>query len=327
MNIIIYDNKQISLSNIPSDIHHLGISKKILNQLIEKGVFFISQIERMTEFELKQLKGISSYSAAKIKTAFYSYRWKINRNKKIQTIEDLKSLIHKSHWKKDILKTGIEVLHLPASTYKVFDLANVRTIGDILQLKNLHPFRFKGIGRIKYDELINSILEVLFSYKEEFFDTYVFLKIDPLDASLYTQSNLTFLEVFTMLLNTVKPRDWKIFFENYLICHAQHGAYTRLADKYDLTKERIRQICNRTLRIFQHHRRKKCIRSYLNTVWREKVHNFVKANGGYITIVELEQDFADDLPSIYFLQDEILNIDDIWANVLSRDERYYYLPN
>ncbi len=321
------DKKQISLSNIFSDIHRPDLSEEIANLLLKGGVFFTSQIEQMTEYELSQIIGINSITAESIKRAFYQYRWRVNQNKKIQTIEELNSLIEKLPKKKEIMQTRIEDLFLHNNIYFAFRSMKLRTVGDILLLSEFDIFRIQGIGRVRYDEIIDSILNVIASLGEEIADFDNFPIQDSLDESLYTHYNLTFPEAFTMLLNTFTPRNREIFFEYYFTHRAKFGAYREIAEKYDLTGERIRQICAKGLRVLRHPRRINCITIYLNTVWKTEVQNFVIANGGHITRLELEQEFADDLPAIIFIQKEILQIKDIWAIVLLKGEQCYYLPD
>ena len=124
-----------------------------------------------------------------------------------------------------------------------------------------------------------------------------------------------------------KPRNREIFFEYFFTYRAQYGAYKEVAEKYDLSRERVRKIYEKELRVLRHPRRINCITSYLNTVWKVKVQNFVIANGGHITRLELEQEFADDLPAIIFIQKEILQIEDIWATILLKDNQNYYLTH
>jgi hypothetical protein len=319
--------KRISISNIPSDIHWLGLSEQVTDLLIEGGIFFISQIEKMTEYELKQLQGISSISAEKIKRVFYRYRWRTNQNRTIQSIEDLKLLIETSPRKTDILKISIDDLNLPTNAYIAFYHSNIKTIGDLIQLSETEILKIRGIGKKRYNGVVNSILEIVNLYEEGIVGVGKLTPTDPLDDSLYNQSNLTFLEVFTILFNTFKPRDCEIFFEYYLTHRARHGAYKEIADKYDLSRERIRKICEKGLKVLRNPGRKNSITTYLNTVWKEKVQNFVIANEGNVTRLKLEQEFADDLPAIYFIQNKILQIEDIWASVLLMAEQYYYLPN
>jgi len=308
--------KQISFTNIPSDIHRMGLSKAISSLMIQNGIFFISQVAQMTEYELRQLPEITPVFAEKIKRAFYRNRWRTNQHRAFQSIEQLRSIIEASPRKTDILKISIDDLNLADKTYLAFYLSNIRTIGDLIKLSEFQLLRIKGIGKIRYYGILNSIRETVNFYEQAIAGVSKVMPISPLNASLYTQSNLTFMEVFTTLFNSFKPRDCDIFFEYYLTYRARHGAYTVIADKIDLTRERIRKICEKGLRLLRNPGRINCLTTYLNTVWKEKVKKFVTANKGKVTRLELEQEFAADLPAIYFIQNEILQIEDIWATVL-----------
>jgi len=323
----ITDDKLISLSKIPSDVHQLGLPQNITKLLIDSGVFFISQIEQMDVYSLTQLSGIDKTTASKIKQALYRERWSAIQNKTISSMDELKLLIDRSPRKKDICKITIDEFKLPATALIAFSILNIRTIGDILQLSEIDIFKIKGIGLFRYHEILNSILKVAASIEEEIIDVKNFPPPDPLDDRMYIQSNITFPEVFTMLLNRFSPRDRTIFFEYFFTNHAQHRACKGIAQTHDLSRERIRQICEKGLRVLRHPRRINCITVYLNTVWKAKVQNFVIVNGGYVTRSELEQEFADDISEIYFLQNKILCIQDIWANILVKNEPYYYLPS
>lgn len=319
--------KRISKSNIPSDIHRLGLTEEITSLLMENGIFFTSQVAQMTEYELSQFPGINAITAEKIKRGYLRYSWRTNQDRTFQSIEQLKLLIENSPRKTDILKISIDNLNIPANAYMAFYLSNIRTIRDIIQVSEQEILKSRGIGRIRYNGLINSILEIVNLYEQGIVGVGKLKPTDPLDDSLFMQSTLTFLEVFTILFNTFKPRNCEIFFEYYIDYGARHGAYKKIGDKYNLTRERIRKICEKGLKVLRHSGRKHCITTYLNTVWKERVYNFVIASGGKITRLELAQAFAADLPAIYFIQNEILQIEDIWASVLLKDEQAYYLPD
>ncbi len=82
--------KQISNKNISADIHRLGLSEEINSLLIKNGIFFISQVAQLTEYELSRYQGITSVTAEKIKQGFYRYRWKTSEDRSIHGIELLK---------------------------------------------------------------------------------------------------------------------------------------------------------------------------------------------------------------------------------------------
>lgn len=308
--------KQISIANIPSDIHRLGLSNDISKLLIENGVFFISQVMQMTEYELNQLQGINATNAEKIKQAVYSYRWKTSQDGTGQSMEQLRLRIENSARKNDILKISIDDLNLSAKTHKDFNLLHIRTIGDLIKINKNQILQIKGIGRFRYDGILNSLLDAVNFCEQGTVGTGNITPASTLDDSIFRQSNLTFLELLTILFNTFKPRNCEIFFKYFLTYRARHGAFKQIADQYDLTRERIRKICEKGLNLLCHSGRKNSITTYLNTVWKQKVHNFIASRGGNVTREELEQEFAADLPAIYFIQNEILQIDDIWASVL-----------
>lgn len=103
-----------------------------------------------------------------------------------------------------------------------------------------------------------------------------------------------------MLLNLLKPRDRAIFFEYFFIERARFGANKEISQKYNLSRERIRQICNKGLRILRQPRCIECITTYMNSVWMEKIRKFVISNGGYASKPELEKEFADVVTEFYF---------------------------
>lgn len=322
----ITDNRQISLSRIPSDVHRLGLPQAITKLLIENGVFFINQIDHMTEYDLKQLNGIDSTTATTIKLSRYRKRWNTIQTKTIESLDELKLLIERSARKNDILRITIDELKLPVTAEIAFNIANIKTIGDILQLNRVDILKIKGIGIIRYHEILNSILKVAISINEEINNVENCPPLDPLDHRHYMQPNLTFPEVFTMLLNTTTPRDRAIFFEYFFADRGPYGNYKEIAKKYNLSRERIRQICEKGLRLLRFQACVNCITTYLNTVWKAKVYDFLIESEYRVTKSQLEREFAGDLKEIYLIANKILETNDIWAIILLKAGQHYYLP-
>lgn len=323
----ISENRWVSLANIPYDLRQLGLSESIIDRLIQNGVFFVSQVRKMTEFELCQLDGISPDAAEIIKNAFYRYRWRTHVNKNVQNLQEFKALIEASAKKKEILAIPLNRITLPKNAFLYFSGANINTVGEMLKLNDFEIMQIKGMGRYRYHELINSLLMALTTIKADILSEITFLPKNPLDYHLFTKPDLTFPEVFTCLLNVTKPRNREIFFSYYFGDHPAHKHYNQLARQYHITRERVRQICSRELRVLCRPECIKCLTTFLNTVWKHKVYDFVMSQGSRVTRSALEQEFAHELPEINLIQTEILNIDDIWANFLLKAEQFYYLPH
>jgi hypothetical protein len=320
-----FTSKKVSLSNIAPDIHELNLPADIQDLLIRNGVFYIRQIEHTSEYELKQIKGIEAITAEKIRTAFYHYRWEVIDKTKIRNIEQLKAIIDTLARKEEIREYTTDRLILPDHPAFAFCKTHGNTIGDILKRGDHGLFRIRGFGLTRLEQLLHALLEIVVQFDKKIAGTINFPKSDHLDPDLYSQPDLTFREVLIMTLDEFSPRNREILFEYYLIRGAKHGSYANIAAKHGLTTERARQICSKGIRILRHPRRMDCIMRYLDTVWKEKIHELARANDGVITKTQLEQAFANDLPEIYFLLNEVLLIEDIWTLNLKKSDDHYCL--
>jgi hypothetical protein len=281
----------------------------------------------MGEYELAMMPGLGPITATKIKAAFYRYRWEINNGKKIKTFQQLRALIDTLDRKEEILHFGIEKLFLPVYNIFAFIEPPVQTVGDLLRLSDEEILEIKGIGRIRYNQILNCLLEIAIIFDEELGELIDVPKLRQSDPASYSQPQLSFRDVLAMALDEFSPRNREILFEYYLVCGATRGSYQKVASRYNLTHERIRQICMKGVRHLRHRLRIDCITTYLSTVWREKIYRFATAAGGVVTKTQLEQEFANDLPEVYFLQNEILKIDDIWKLHLKKSNDLYYLSD
>jgi hypothetical protein len=331
------------------DIHLLDLPKDIIDPLLANGVISIRQIELMNEDELARINGIDWLTAIKIKQAFYRHWWETKTQKKIATMEEVKSLIDTLTKKDAILRYGTGELQLLAyPAIKAFYGWGIKTIGDILLLGSEKIFRIKGIGAKKYKQIIEAILEVAAFFErsatvsaantqteslnfaeEGIAESADSLQTDRCDLAWGFQPDMTFREILTESLGRFGlfgPRNREILFEYYFIHRAEYGCYVKIAVKYNLSRERIRQICMKGMRILRQKDQRAYIMDYLRSVWKEKIYQFVRANGGRTTKPQLEREFAAELAEIYFLQNEVLRITDIWAINLEKDDNGYYLP-
>ena len=148
---------------------------------------------------------------------------------------------------------------------------------------------------------------------------------DPLNTDLYSQPNLTFREILIKILTPrLSARDINIIFDRYLLANSKRNSYKKIALNYNLSSSRIGQICHKGLRILRFQRGVECITTYLNTVWKYKIHEFLKSNNYFVTRNQLEKKFSHELNEIYFFQNKILEIDDIWTIHLKKDIFNHY---
>lgn len=308
-----------------SNIDQLCLSKKIQDMLINNNIFSINQLASIKISDLKQIYGINNNIAEKIKRTYYRYQWENKNKKEIKNIEQLKSIIKGFKNKDKIMLSKVNDLPFSMWAFWAFYNHNIITIGDLLNYNSSDILKFKCIGQSRYFDIIETLTEMVILMEEGVKELLKLPEADPLNTDLYSQPNLTFREILIKILTPrLSARDINIIFDRYLLANSKRNFYKKIALNYNLSSSRIGQICHKGLRILRCQRGVECITTYLNTVWKDKIHEFLKSNNYLVTRNQLEKKFSHELNEIYFFQNIILEIDDIWTLHLKKDIINHY---
>lgn len=271
-------NGQDNISNMTID--DICLSVRTYNALKRHGVLNLEELSKYTIEDFLKLRNMGITSANEIYNA-------------IRNI-DGNMIINENSYDED----NIETLDLSVRSYNALTRAGYKLISELCELTIEEIMGIKNLGAKSGTEIISKLeergiflekeREIYFereelpdyiveynlikvvSFLEEVFKARVYINFDEIDKS-------EFLRRFENFLNTIKQREKRIMILRFGLIDGVNKTLEETAYEFGITRERVRQIENKSLVKLGEITRSKRIREYikLRKVENEDISDYI----------------------------------------------------
>ena len=270
------NTKKLELIKIlAKSIQELFLSVRASNCLREANIRTIGELAYKAEEELLQIKNFGKKSLAEVKEILYECGLTLNletdfskpiSNETLLKLEDFQS---------------IDVLDLSYRTQHWLKKNRIDTIGKLQKKSETQLLNIRNLGKKAVREVQCKLAEYLGSVNNKFKEEP---KFEEPPQKLIT-SNIfdTLTEITEKVFSPLDDRTKEIMKLRYGLKDGHFHTLESIGNRFNITKERVRQIQQKTMRKLRQPIRKKAIKDYLEKLVAQFIIPFIKQSYGIVT--------------------------------------------
>lgn len=274
-----YTKKQIKV--LAKSVQELFLSARASNCLRKANIKTIGELAYRTEEELLQVKNFTKKSLAEVKAILYKRDLTLNLK-----IDYPKLVSNKTLFKtEDFLKQSIDVLDLSYRAQHWLKKNRIETIGKLRNKSETQLLNIRNLGKKSVREIQYKLAECLDSMNNKFKKEP---KFEEKTESLIINNIFDALrEITEKVFSPLDDRTKEIIKLRYGLEDGHFHTLESIGNRYNITRERVRQIEQKTMRKLRHPVRRKVLEDYFEKLVAQFIIPFIKQSYGIVTGAEI----------------------------------------
>lgn len=260
---------------LAKSVHELDLSVRASNCLQKANIITIGELAYKTEKEMLRIKNFGKKSLTEVKVKLAKLGLRLNLKTDYSKLISDETLFGEA----DFLKQSIDVLDLSYRAQHWLKQNKIETIGTLIKKSATQLLNIRNLGRKSVREIKCKLAEYLESINSK-------VKEEP---KVIIANNFydALVKIIEKVFSPLEDRTKEIMKLRYGLKDDHFHTLESIGNRFNITRERVRQIEQKTMKRLRRLARRKIVSEYLEKLVAQFIIPFIKQSYGIITRDEI----------------------------------------